>query len=81
MFLMMKQQLYKFDARARWIVPWKQFVTTDDNWLIASSSFFTASGVSFDIHHRIFGVNYGPFLNAKAALDYQNILSVAFSNI
>ncbi|KAH9658948.1 exportin-4 protein [Citrus sinensis] len=39
------------------------------------------SGVSFDIHHRIFGVNYGPFLNAKAALDYQNILSVAFSNI
>ncbi|KAH9698834.1 exportin-4 protein [Citrus sinensis] len=45
------QQLYKFDARARWIVPWKQFVTTDDNWLIASSSFFTASGVSFHIHH------------------------------
>lgn len=56
-------------------------LTTDDNWLIACSSFFTASGVSFDIHHRIFGVNYGPFLNAKAALDYQNILSVAFSNI
>lgn len=80
MFLMMKQQLYKFNARARWIIPWKQFVTTDDNWLTACS-FFTASGVSFHIHHRIFGLNYGLYLNAKDALDYQNILSVAFSNI